>query len=184
MLPDPAIFPDAEPFYRRSTWPAEGAPAQLWLDHSRLAKRLIANSPLLETVRLIVSPGHPTLGEALLVDGRLRRRDGTVPTRSSAAGVDGLTVYRATAQHADLPREDSVIDAVESLLKNGTCALPPLTKPEIEDPTPLEAAAAEALTEAASADLTLRLGTGIFTQRDADFLLRSDPAALLGPLGA
>lgn len=193
MLPDPEIFPDAAPFYQRGSWPAECAPAQIWLDHSRLVKRLIANSPLLETVRLIVSPGHPTVGEALLLDGRLRpgpqhrRGDGTVPTRSAAAGIAGLTVYRAAGQHADLPREDAVIDAVESLLKNGTCALPPLTREEIEDPTPLEAAMTEAvaqtMTEAATADLALRLGSGIFTQRDAHFLLSSDPAARPGPVG-
>jgi hypothetical protein len=105
-----------------------------------------------------------------------------VPTRS-AAGVRALAIYRATSEHGTLPREDAVIKAVRDLLKNGTCDLPPLTDAVINDVTPIEESITEAIEEATSADLTLRMKTGIFTQRDADFLLRADKATLPGPVG-
>jgi pimeloyl-ACP methyl ester carboxylesterase len=187
MLPDPEIFPDAAPLYERSTWPEACAPAQIWLDQSRLLKRLLYTSPILETARLIVSPGHPTVGEVKIANGQLqsgrqfRPGDGTVPTRSAAASVSGVTVYRATYLHSELPREPAVVGAVESLLKNGTCDLPRLSRQQIDDITPIEEAITEAIEETTSADLQARLRGGIFTQRDADFLLRSDHTTLPGP---
>jgi pimeloyl-ACP methyl ester carboxylesterase/S1-C subfamily serine protease len=190
MLPDPDLFPDAAPLYQRITWPQQSAPAQIWLDQSRQLKRLLVSSPLLETARLIVSPGHPTVGDMAVIGGRLqpgrrhRPGDGTVPTRSAAAHVPGVTVYRASFTHGDLPREPAVIDAVEHLLKNGTCDLPVLSQQVIEDVTPIEEAMTESIEEEVSADLTLRLRSGIFTQRDVDFLLRTDHATLPGPVGS
>jgi hypothetical protein len=187
MLPDPELFPDAAPLYERSTWPQTSAPAQVWLDQSRLLKRLLYTSPILETARLIVSPGHPTVGEVRIANGQLqpgrqfRPGDGTVPTRSAAASVRGVAVYRASYLHSELPREPAVIDAVESLLKNGTCDLPRLSQQAIDDVTPIEEAITEAIEETTSADLQARLRGGIFTQRDADFLLRSDHTTLPGP---
>lgn len=188
MLPDPEIFPDAAPLYERATWPESGAPAQMWLDQSRHVKRLLATSPILETARLIVSPGHPTVGDVGVVGGKLQpgRRnspgDGTVPTRSGAGSVPGVKVHRATFSHGDLPREAAVIEAVADLLKNGTCQLPLLTPDEIADVTPIEEAITESIEEVTAADLGLRLKSGIFTQRDVDFLLRSDHSTLPGAI--
>ncbi len=188
LLPDPETFPDAAALYERATWPKESAPAQVWLDQSRQMKRLFATSPILENARLIVSPGIPTVGAVGVVEGKLQpgRRnlpgDGTVPTRS-AAGVTALAIYRSNAAHGTLPREDGVIKAVQDLLKNGTCDLPPLTEAVINDVTPIEESITEAIEEATAADLTLRMKTGIFTQRDADFFLRADHAVLPGPVG-
>lgn len=189
MLPDPEVFPDAAPLYQRTTWPETGAPAQIWLDQSRQVKRLLATSPILETARLIVSPVHPTVGEVTVVGGKLQpgRRnspgDGTVPTRSAAGGVPGVQVYRATFSHGDLPRERGVIDAVADLLKNGTCQLPLLSQQQIADVTPIEEAITEGIEEATAVDLSLRLRSGIFTQRDVDFLLRADHSTLPGAIG-
>jgi len=188
MLPDPDIFPDAAPFYERITWPKASAPAQVWLDQSRQMKRVFATSPILKTARLIVSPGIPTVADVGIVGGALqpgrrnRPGDGTVPTRS-AAGVEALAIYRASEAHATFPREDAVIKAVVDLLKNGKCDLPPLTDAVINDLTPIEESITESIEEATSADLILRMKTGIFTQRDADFLLRGDDAVLPGPVG-
>jgi hypothetical protein len=105
-----------------------------------------------------------------------------VPTRS-AAGVKALAIYRASEGHVTIPREDAVIKAVVDLLKNGKCDLPPLTEDAINDLTPIEESITESIEEATSADLVLRMKTGIFTQRDADFLLRPDNAVLPGPVG-
>jgi pimeloyl-ACP methyl ester carboxylesterase len=187
LLPDPETFPSAAPLYERATWPKESAPAQVWLDQSRQMKRVFATSPILETARLIVTPNVPTVGDVGVVGGKLQpgRRnlpgDGTVPTRS-AAGVRVRAIYRATSDHGTLPREDAVIKAVQDLLKNGTCDLPPLTDVVINDITPIEESITEAIEEATAADLSLRMRTGIFTQRDADFFLRADDA-LPGPVG-
>jgi pimeloyl-ACP methyl ester carboxylesterase len=188
MLPDPELFPDAAPLYQRATWPEASAPAQMWLDQSRQVKRLLATSPVLETARLIVSPEHPTVGEVTVVGGKLqpgarnRPGDGTVPTRS-AAGLAGVAVYRATYSHGDLPREPSVIEAVDDLLRNGTCRLPPLTQQAINDTTPVEESVFEGIEEAlTAANLGPRLRSGIFTQRDVDFLLRADHSTVPGPI--
>lgn len=188
MLPDPDLFPDAAPLYQRVTWPESSAPAQVWLDQSRQLKRLLANSPILETASLMVSSGHPTVSEVGVVGGKLqpgrrnRPGDGTVPTRS-AAGVPGDAVYSASFSHGDLPREPGVIAAVADLLKNGRCDLPRLSQQAIEDVAPIEEAVTESLEEAVVSDLSLRLRSGILTQRDVDFLLRTDHATLPGPVG-
>ena len=179
LLPDPETFPSAAALYERATWPKESAPAQVWLDQSRQMKRVFATSPILETARLIVTPGVPTVGDVGVVGGILQpgKRnlpgDGTVPTRS-AAGVRALAIYRATTEHGTLPREDAVIKAVRDLLKNGTCDLPPLTDAVINDLTPIEESITEAIEAVPPVDLPVRMKTGIFTQRDADFLLRAD----------
>jgi hypothetical protein len=102
-----------------------------------------------------------------------------VPTRS-AAGRSGATVYRATYSHGELPREPTVIKGVEELLKNGRCDLPLLSRQEIEDNSPVAEAITESLEDATTADLNLRFRSGIFTQRDADFLLRADHSTLPG----
>ena len=176
-------LPNTRSSVGRSSRPADRAPAQIWLDQSRQLKRVLAASPILETARLIVSPGHPTVSGMTIVGGQLRTGrqnmpgDGTVPTRSAAASVPGVAVYRASLAHADLPREDRVIDAVESLLKDGRCDLPPLSQRERDDLTPIEAAEAiEAIEAAAAADLPERMRSGIFTQRDVDYLLRNGGA--------
>jgi hypothetical protein len=151
-------------------------------------KHVFATSPILETARLIVTPNVPTVGDVGIVGGKLQpgRRnlpgDGTVPTRS-AAGVRARAIYRATSEHGTLPREDAVIKAVRDLLKDGTCDLPPLTDADINNVMPIEESITEAIEEATAADLSLRMSTGIFTQRDADFLLRADDATLPGPVG-
>jgi pimeloyl-ACP methyl ester carboxylesterase len=188
LLPDPETFPSAAPLYERATWPQASAPAQVWLDQSRQMKHVFATSPILETARLIVTPNVPTVGDVGIVGGKLQpgRRnlpgDGTVPTRS-AAGVRARAIYRATSEHGTLPREDAVIKAVRDLLKDGTCDLPPLTEADINNVMPIEESITEAIEEATAVDLTLRMRTGIFTQRDADFLLRADDATLPGPVG-
>lgn len=189
MLPDPDLFPDAAQLYQRSTWPQAHAPAQIWLDQSRQLKRLLVSSPILETARLIVSPDHPTVAEVVISDGRLQTGrqnlpgDGTVPLRSAAASVDGVTVLRAHSEHSALPREDAVIDAVESLLKNGSCDLSMLSRHAIDDVTPIAEAVTETVSEAAAGEMAERLRLGIFTQSDADFLLSADRAMLEGAIG-
>ncbi len=189
MLPDPEIFPDAAPLYERATWPATGAPAQIWLDQSRQVKRLLATSPILETARLIVSPAHPTVGNVTVTGGKLQPGgrnapgDGTVPTRSAAGGLTGFKVHRATFSHGELPREPAVIEAVADLLKNGACQLPLLSPEEILSVAPIEEAITESIEEATAADFGLRIRSGIFTQRDVDFLLRADHSTLPGMAG-
>ncbi len=189
MLPDPAVFPDAEVLYSRSNWPAHLAPAQMWLDQSRQVKRLLATSPLLETAKLVVSIDHPTIAEVSFVNGQIvrgtpnRRGDGTVPSQSAAAGVPGLTIYRGTNSHGDLPREDAVIKAVIDLITKGSCDLTRLSQAEIDDPVVIDEAPTETIEEATAIALPIRLRSGIFTQRDVDFLLRPDDATLPGPVG-
>ena len=188
MLPDPDIFPDAASLYQRITWPPKSAPAQIWLDQSRQLKRILATSPILDTARLIVAHNHPTVAEVTIVGRQLqsgprsRPGDGTVPTRSAAASVQGVTVYQARGNHGDLPREQSVIDAVIGLLQNGTCTLPPLTQQAIEDQTPIEEAVVETIEECMFDDLQVRLQSGILTQRDVDFFLRADDTTRPGAI--
>jgi len=186
ILPDPEIFPDAQVLYQRAAWPSANAPRQIWLDQSRQVKRLLARSPILATVRAIVTHGRPTLGQlaaggALQVGRRNRPGDGTVLTRSAAPNVPGMAFYRAQTIHSLLPRDQAVIDAVDSLLKNGSCALPVLTRAEIDDFTEVEESVTLETEETVADDLMLRMRGGIFTQRDADFMLRWDNASLPGP---
>ncbi|HKP52950.1 MAG TPA: trypsin-like peptidase domain-containing protein [Chloroflexia bacterium] len=184
MLPDPDLFSDAALLYQRANWLQKRAPAQVWLDQSRQLKRLIAASPLLETASLIVSPNHPTIGDVGMIGGqiqlgrRIRAGDGTVPTRSAAAGGSGAVVYRASSLHGDLPRDDAVIKAIDGLLKNGTCELPTLSQAVINDTTPIEEAVTETVEEATAVELPIRLRAGLLTQNDADFLTRSDRSTL------
>lgn len=190
MLPDPEIFPDAEPLYRRAIWPQTNAPAQVWLDQSRQLKRLIVASPVLESARLIVTTTLPTVGEVTIAGGMLtpgkrqRPGDGTAPARSAAASLPGMTVFGATSSHGDLPREQAVIDAVEQLLRTGACDLPPVSQATIQDTTPIEEAPVAVLDESVSGDLAARLTAGIFTQRDVTYLLRADESTLPGAVGA
>ena len=194
MLPDPEVFSDAAPLYERPTWLSEIAPSQAWLEQSRRVKRLIATSPLLDGANLIVSPDHPTINNIRIVDGRLspgkadKRGDGTVPLRSAAGfGIPNVKVYRAGYGHGELPREPAVIVAVAELLKNGRCDLPPLDESIITDLNPLpvtesilghEEGLYKIEESIVQTDLAVRMRRGIFTQRDADFMLRRNYDAL------
>jgi pimeloyl-ACP methyl ester carboxylesterase len=53
MLPDPAVFPDAERYYSRSYWPDGVAPSQRDLDESRNAKLDLPHSPLLRRAAIV-----------------------------------------------------------------------------------------------------------------------------------
>lgn len=184
MLPDPDIFPGAALLYQRASWPADRAPAQLWLDQSRGLKRLLSSSPLLPTSHLIVSPGHGTVGDVQIAAGKLQPGprnipgDGTVPTRSAAGSLPGLQVYQAQFPHAQLPREDGVIQAIEDLLKTGKCRLPTLSPQAIADVSPIaeesiapQAAGPEESIGQEAVILREQLRAGLLTQQDADYLL-------------
>lgn len=195
MLPDPDIFKDAAPLYERTSWQTEIAPSQIWLDQSRRIKRLIASSPILDGANLIVSAEQPTINDVRIIGGRLeagkadKRGDGTVPLRSAAGfGIPNVKVFRARYEHGELPREPAVIDAVAELLKNGKCDLPVLEESFITDLNPVSSAITESVSESvmlknleesvAANELVLRMRAGIFTQRDADFILRQNYNAL------
>lgn len=95
-----------------------------------------------------------------------------------------VTAFGATASHGDLPREHAVISAVEDLLRDGACKLPPVPPATIQNLTPIEEAPAIVLEESVSDELSPRLRTGIFTERDATFLLRSDHTTSPGTVGS
>jgi pimeloyl-ACP methyl ester carboxylesterase len=190
MLPDPNVFPDSAGLYERHNWRHKQIiPSQMWLDLSRRLKQLLATSPILENAHLIVSPNHPTIGEASFANDdvtlgkRNRRGDGTVPLQSAAAvGASTSNIYSATYGHGDLPREPEVIKAVADILKDGRCDLNKLGQAEINDTSLIEEAPTEAIEEATGADLKLRLGNGILTQRDIDYLLRADHSTFPGKI--
>ena len=180
MMPDPLVFTDVEPVYKFHFWPQMVAPTPGLLKQSKDLKPLFAQSPLLKITTGIVSlvygtvaslradGGPPAVGPATGVG------DGTVPGRSAV--IAGQPNFKAETEHANLPRDPDVIQAVIDLIKSGTCALPALTDAddlnatlpasESLDPIPLEAAMAEA-----ALSIDGRIRQGIFTQADHDWLV-------------
>ncbi len=179
MMPDPVVFTDVEPVYKPLFWPDHIVPQLSLLKQSKELKPLLAQSPLLPITTGIVSLVHGTVtslraGGPPAVGPATGVGDGTVPGRSAV--IANRPNFKATTEHANLPRDPAVIQAVIDLIKSGTCALPPLTAaddlnatlPAAEslDPIPLEAAMAEA-----ALSIDGRIRSGIFTQADYDWLV-------------
>ena len=182
MMPDPVLFTDVDPVYKLHFWPHTVAPTPGLLKQSKELKPLFAQSPLLKITTGIVSLVHGTVASLRVGGGppavgpATGVGDGTVPGRSAV--IAGQPNFKAETEHANLPRDPAVIQAVIDLIKLGTCALSPLTAaddlnatlPAAEslDPIPLEGA----LLEAASVDaMRGRMQEGIFTQADFDWLV-------------
>jgi pimeloyl-ACP methyl ester carboxylesterase len=184
MMPNPDLFPDAEALYTQSVWPHGIVPAQRWLDQSRFLKRTILQSPLLDRTTLLVSLSQPTLTSAEIRDGAVgagRRNgagDGTVPGR--ALVPNGLPAFAVTGEHAFLPDQTSVIQAVASLLQTGSTNLTPVKSADVTAALP-EAAPA-AFTEAALgeglAGIRSRFQKGALTRDDIRWLLSNDTSKL------
>jgi pimeloyl-ACP methyl ester carboxylesterase len=127
MLPCPQTFPKVARLYRRSGWGSDFSLAQHWLDQSKRVKSILTDSPILARTTLLVGldretivdladanpsqPGLPRLGPRNGVG------DGTVPAR--AALIENVPAYEVHAQHMLLPRDNTVIRTVASLLADG-----------------------------------------------------------------
>ena len=180
MMPDPLVFTDVDPVYELHYWPQNVAPTPGLLKQSKDLKPLFAQSPLLKVTTGIVSLVHGTVASLQAGDSppavgpATGVGDGTVPGRSAV--IAGRPNFKAKTEHANLPRDPDVIQAVIDLIKSGICRLDPLTAaddlnatlPAAEslDPIPLE----EAMIEAALA-INGRMENGIFTQKDYDWLV-------------
>lgn len=118
MLPDPKVFPTAEPLYTMPVWPDGVVPAQQWLDQSRTVKSRIVGSPLLKRAATLVTKQLPTPVEAT-VNGKPTASvygtgDGIVPLKSAAPA--GLDAYEVTFPHTALPLDPKAIAAVPKLV--------------------------------------------------------------------
>ncbi|MEZ5399728.1 MAG: alpha/beta fold hydrolase [Bryobacteraceae bacterium] len=125
MLPDPAVFPSAEPLYSEAVWTDGVAPAQRWLDQSRALKPRIAGSPLLTRASALVAKQIPT-PVAAAVNGKpaaseFGTGDGIVPLKSSAP--PGLTAFEVRFPHTALPLDPSAIQAVPKVIRGDAVAL-------------------------------------------------------------
>lgn len=131
MMPDPAQFTDAAPVYKSLFWPNHVVPQASFLKQSQKLKNQFANSPLLGLTTSIVSLAHGTVASLQAGGGAgagpaTGVGDGTVPGRSAV--IAGRPNFKATTEHAKLPRDPAVIQAVSELIRTGTCALPPVTE--------------------------------------------------------
>jgi hypothetical protein len=128
MLPCPQTFPKVARLYRRSGWGDDFSVAQQWLDQSKRVKSILSDSPILARTTLLVGldretivdlaeatpsqPGPPKLGPRNGVG------DGTVPAR--AALIENVPAYEVHAPHMMMPRDNTVIRTVVSLLADGS----------------------------------------------------------------
>jgi hypothetical protein len=178
LLPDPELFPDVADLYGHAAWPPHCAPAQIWLDQSRQLKRLVANSPLLQTAHLVAATSYPTIGEVRIEGGKLkmgarnRPGDDTVPILSAAANFGNAQVYRSDSNHQNLPRDTRVINAVAQLLSTGRCDLLPLTARTVD--SLLAPAASSSKHGGPIEELPAPRQEPMLTQRDADFFMQID----------
>jgi hypothetical protein len=171
MLPNPALFPDAEDAYSSIRW-REFGPLQRWLDQSRNIKPTLAASPLLDRATLLVSLGHPTVSKLMLEGGKIRTApatgagDGTVPAKASV--IAGVPAFKVTFGHSAIPKEQAAIDAVVALATTGRCDLPAVQAADLEKVfAPPEAPVfQEGVVEA----MSNRLGSGDLRAADIEWL--------------
>lgn len=176
MLPDPTLFPDAEPLYTASAWQSPFAPDPAQLDRSRRLKKTLATSPLLERAVALVSIGHGTISQ--LANGKPGPRtgpgDGTVPIDSAAP--KGVKAFVVEKSHSNLPRDALAISAVLQLARGQLPALQELTEAQRRAP-PLQA---EAIVQELSVydelrlpDVRAHLADGQLDGSDLDWILSS-----------
>ncbi len=179
MLPDPHLFPDAEPLYRRETWPADFAPLQEWLDQSLKIKTALRQSPLLERTTMLASLAQGTVaslesnwakGAPLAVALATSAGDGTVPGQSAV--LEGLSAFQVEASHGLLPRDKTVLTAASQLLASEECELSPLTPSDVLNAGPRpETPFAEANERLVAEVRRERFEKGVWNQTDWDWLL-------------
>ena len=129
MLPNPALFPDAEEFYSQEGWPGDIKPSQEKLNHSKQLKEKIWRSPLFSKSTHLISQGHETTSSMPWNDERSDRDrltssqgDGAVLSTSSLA--PDLPTYLVTGEHGNLLNEESVISSVIKIANGETLELP------------------------------------------------------------
>ncbi len=175
MLPDPAIFSDAAPVYRQQAWPDGIVPQQTWLAQSETLKTLYRESPLLARSVGIVSLAHATVGALTTKDGKVTAGlrtvvgDGTVPGKSAV--IQGRVNFKVSTVHALIPRDPEVIRAIADIIRTGECNLPEVEAGDLDQGVAAAETIADAPTEAVASDVHARLGNGIFTQADFDWLV-------------
>jgi pimeloyl-ACP methyl ester carboxylesterase len=180
LLPDPALFPEAEALYTQAGWPDDGhRPPQRWLDQSRALKPLVARSPILERATALVGLRHGTVASLQQEGGRLvhgprtSAGDGTVPAR--AAALAGLPAFELQSDHNLLPREPAAIQAVMDLIRTGRCSLPPVAPSQARAELPRSAGTEVLVLEstAAASSRKERLSRGELAAQDLEWLLSS-----------
>lgn len=174
MLPDPALFPDAEAIYAGDAWQTSFAPDAASLARSRALKATLASSPLLEKAVALVSLGHGTVSSVAdaLAGRRVSPGDGTVPLASAAP--PGVKAYLVSREHSDLPRDPLAIAAVLQLARGQDPGLPELTAAQRRAPVPqAEAIVAElsAYDEARGAEVARRVANETVEGGDLDWIL-------------
>jgi len=194
MLPDPAVFPDAEALYRAEAWDAGFAPAGALLQRSRKLKATLAESPLLEGAVALVSAGHATVSSVAEARDRVRRTrpgDGTVPVDSAAP--PGTEAYLVHHEHSGLPRDPRAIAAVLRLARGQPVGLERLSEVRRRAPVPLAEALVgelEAYDQERVRLVRERLATSALDGSDVDWLLstgfdvpdrEAEEAAVLSP---
>lgn len=171
MLPNPALFPDAEAAYQTNTWPDGIAPMQRWLDQSRNLKTQLWNSPLLERTTLLVTTKVGTVGglrrgAALAEAPPTVAGDGTVPAR--AAAVPGVPAFLVDKDHGSIPKDPKAVQAVMDLARFGACNLAKVSeadlKAKVAPPESVE------MPEAALEGMQTRMATGQLRAEDLEWI--------------
>ncbi len=133
MLPDPQSFPEAVAVYDARSWPEEVRPPQEWLDHVRDEVRpRVRESPLarIPTAQLlsITCPTVDSLGwaaDGLRAGPMNAAGDGTVPARTSLAGV--REAFEVDFPHTFMPNDPKAIQAILDIARGGWPALPTIS---------------------------------------------------------
>ncbi|WP_437321768.1 trypsin-like peptidase domain-containing protein [Sorangium sp. So ce385] len=174
MLPNLAMFPDAEPFYTQGGWGGGVRPSQRLLDQSRTLKRRLVESPILDRTTLFASLSHGTVTswEFGAADAQPRGGvgDGTVPAR--AAVIAGVPAYRAEYEHSDLLRDPGVIAGVIELARTGECSAPRVTEEDLEGGAPVALVETPEGDEARAREVRERARRGELLGEDVRWLLR------------
>ncbi|XXY50215.1 trypsin-like peptidase domain-containing protein [Sorangium sp. So ce269] len=174
MLPNLALFPDAEPFYTQNGWRTGVRPSQWLLDQSRTLKRRLVESPILDRTTLFVSLSHGTVTSWQLGAAGEQPRsgvgDGTVPAR--AALIAGVPAYRAESEHSDLLQDPRVIAGVIELARTGECSAPRVTEEDLAAAVPVALMEAPEDDEARAREVRERARRGELLGEDVRWLLR------------
>jgi triacylglycerol lipase len=141
MLPNPALFPDAEDLYSQNGWPGEIKPSQDKLDASRRLKEKLWNSPIFSKATHLISQGHETVaGMPWNADDSDREPtvmsqegDGAALSKSSLA--PNLTAYKVTGSHGMLVNEPNVHEAIMTIARGETPSLPAVSPGDLTGET-------------------------------------------------
>jgi hypothetical protein len=186
MMPNPALFPDPVDYYLLDTWPAGVRLHPDWIQASRSIKEQLLGSPLLPRTTGIVSREYGTVaavraaGDTFEVASRTGPGDGTVPIRAAAV-AELKDLYEARGnRHADLMKNQQVINAVADLVRSGeTDALPTLRIEDIDFDEVLPETEAMEPSDDALEGVRGRMDEGRLSAADVDWLL--DPLATPPP---